>query len=246
MTVLPAWPTGLLPFLFWGLCLRRLCLVLPSSPWLVFHGVCFPTAPAAPSLRPLVPSGSLTGRQLVQVYHILLFCSVQAKDSRLVNARTSMALKLLLVVCSFVSEGDDPSQRPDAHFLLYNGSPAILFAISSPRVSHKVVLRFPMLSSHSCCLLPHLLMSLLVAIFLRRSCSLSSWSLIPLLPSWHVRCLSRPSFRGSSQHCPHLVPDDCVPYALQEWHCGSSLRRWRQTSSGTHHCPGSVSSAPFS
>jgi hypothetical protein len=34
-----------------------------------FHGVYSPTAPAAPSLRPLVPSGSLIGCQSVQVYH---------------------------------------------------------------------------------------------------------------------------------------------------------------------------------
>jgi hypothetical protein len=66
----PEWPTGVPPFLlFRGLCLRCLCLVSPSSPWLGFHGDYSPTAPTAPSLRPLIPSDSLIRCQSVQVYH---------------------------------------------------------------------------------------------------------------------------------------------------------------------------------
>jgi hypothetical protein len=65
--ICPEWPTGVTPFLIF----RRLWLVLPSSPWLGFHGDVFPTALAAPSLRPLVPNGSLVGCQSVQFYHHL-------------------------------------------------------------------------------------------------------------------------------------------------------------------------------
>jgi hypothetical protein len=79
--------------------------------------------------------------------------------------------------------------------------PAILIAISSPKVSLKVSLTFPVLSSRSCCLLLHPLMPLpAVLSFLRCSCSLTSQSLTPILLSWCI-CLSplkHPSFRGSS------------------------------------------------
>jgi hypothetical protein len=43
------------------------CSRLPS-PWLGSHGDYYPTAPTAPSLRPLVRSGSLIRHELVQVY----------------------------------------------------------------------------------------------------------------------------------------------------------------------------------
>jgi hypothetical protein len=36
---------------------------------------------------------------------------------------------------------------------------------------------------------------------------------------------------------------DCGPHAVQEWYSGSSIFGRRPTSSRTHHCPGSVSSA---
>jgi hypothetical protein len=39
------------------------------SPWLGSHDDYFPTAPAAPSLRPLVPSSPMIRCELVQVYH---------------------------------------------------------------------------------------------------------------------------------------------------------------------------------
>jgi hypothetical protein len=66
----PKCPTGIPLFiLLRGLCLRRLCLVSPSSPWLVLHGVYSPTAPAAPSFRLLIPNCSLIRCEPVQLYH---------------------------------------------------------------------------------------------------------------------------------------------------------------------------------
>jgi hypothetical protein len=58
----PEWPTGVSPFLLF----QGLCLGSPSSLWLSFHSVYSPTAP---SLRPLVLSGSLISCELVQVHH---------------------------------------------------------------------------------------------------------------------------------------------------------------------------------
>jgi hypothetical protein len=79
--------------------------------------------------------------------------------------------------------------------------------------------------------------------FLRRSCSLC---LGPLFHCFFQFCpmslLSE--FSGFlAQPCPWLVPDNSVPYAVQEWHGGETILRQWQTSSGTHHCPGSISSA---
>jgi hypothetical protein len=53
--------------------------------------------------------------------------------------------------------------------------------------------------------------------------------------------LKRPSFNGSAYLC--LVYDDCVPCAMQE-QCGGSpiLGQW-PNSAGSHHWPGSISSA---
>jgi hypothetical protein len=63
-------PTGVPLFLlFGGLCLWRLWLVSPSSPWLISHCDYSPTAPAAPFLRRLLPSCSLIRCQSVRVFH---------------------------------------------------------------------------------------------------------------------------------------------------------------------------------
>jgi hypothetical protein len=56
----------------------------------------FTTSTPAPSIRPLIQSGSLIRRKPVQVYH------PAKKVLRMVNAPTSKALRLLLVVSSFV------------------------------------------------------------------------------------------------------------------------------------------------
>jgi hypothetical protein len=65
----PEEPTGVPPFLYHGLCLRHPCLVSRSSLCSGFCGVYSPTAPAVPSLRPLVRSGFLIRWQSVQVFH---------------------------------------------------------------------------------------------------------------------------------------------------------------------------------
>jgi hypothetical protein len=74
--------TGIQQFLvFRGMCLRRLCSVSPSSPWLGFHGDYFPTAPAAASLRPIVTRDFLIICQSVQFYHHHRFFHIMAHNS---------------------------------------------------------------------------------------------------------------------------------------------------------------------
>jgi hypothetical protein len=64
---------------------------------------------------------------------------------------------------------------------------------------------------------------------------------IPVSPDISSQTTVPPGF--FIQHCPCLVPDDRVSWAVQEWHGGSSVcGRW-PTCFGTHHRPGSVSSA---
>jgi hypothetical protein len=101
---------------------------------------------------------------------------------------------------------------------------AILFAFSSPRISLKVLLIFPFLPRSNSSFKPRILIPLMP--------SGSSWRLFPnVCPFWVL-----------AQPCPFLVPHDSVPYAVQEWHGRSCFCRRRQTSCGTHRCPGSVSS----
>jgi hypothetical protein len=116
--VRPEWPTGILAFLFRGLCLRRLCLVSPFSPWLGFHGDYFPTAPAVRSLRPLVPSASHIGCQSVQVYQHHPRLPIGGGNS-FESGQCSYihgSYNMLLVVSSFVSEGLTPPQCQVTHF----------------------------------------------------------------------------------------------------------------------------------
>jgi hypothetical protein len=86
-------------------------LQLPS-PWFNSHGDYSPTALIAPSLRLLVPSGSLIRYEPVQMYHHQPWSRVllvgAGKVPRVVYDRTSLTLKLL-VVFYFVSETADPS-----------------------------------------------------------------------------------------------------------------------------------------
>jgi hypothetical protein len=81
--------------------------------------------------------------------------------------------------------------------------------------------------------------------FLRCNCSFKPWFLIPLMPSGFARVSSRTSVLSEFlvQPCPSPVPDDSVPYDVQKWNAGSSLCRLWSTSSRTHHCSGSISSA---
>jgi hypothetical protein len=61
-----------------------------SLPWLGSHSDYSATAPAAPSLKLLIPSGSLVRCLSVQVYyHHPFFWSMQAKVPRMVSAPTS-------------------------------------------------------------------------------------------------------------------------------------------------------------
>jgi hypothetical protein len=236
-----------MPFLlFKGLCLRHLYLITPSSLclWLGLHGVLSPAAPASPaspSSRPLVLSGSLIRCELVQVYH-------HHPAFPFGGGKTSCSGR-----CSYIS-----GSYSLCHFFFHfgGGQPhhsvltlifwilAIFFVISNPRVSLKVSLTFPMLFSRSCCLLLHPMMPLAVVLsFLRCICRIASRSLIPLMPfSFAWRLFPNVILSGFFlQHCVCLVPDDRVPCVVQEWHGGSSLCRRRPTSSGTHHCSGSVS-----
>jgi hypothetical protein len=53
---------------------------------------------------------------------------------------------------------------------------------------------------------------------------------IPVAPDISSRTYLLSRFR--LQHCPCLVPDDCVLCAVQEWHSGSSICGRRPTSCG--------------
>jgi hypothetical protein len=77
------------------------------------RGSFFPTPPADPSLRPLVPSGSHIGYQSVQVYYRL----VRSEVPRIDNGPIFLTLRLLVASFS-VSEGTDPSTMSNPSFLL--------------------------------------------------------------------------------------------------------------------------------
>jgi hypothetical protein len=62
------------------------------------------------------------------------------------------------------------------------------------------------------------------------------FAILLLSPLFHC-CIVGPSIISSRLS----VLYDCVPYAVQERHSGSSVCGWQPTSSGTHHCPGSIS-----
>jgi hypothetical protein len=85
-----------------------------SPSWLGSH---IDHSPTTPYLRLFIPSSSLIRCQSIQgYYHHPSFGPVQAKVPRVVNAPTFMALKLLLVVSSFVPEGADPSTMSSHSF----------------------------------------------------------------------------------------------------------------------------------
>jgi hypothetical protein len=88
-----------------------------------FRGVYSPTAPVAPSLRPLVPSGSIIGCQSVQVYHHHPAFAMWGRKFRVWS--TLAHLSLLLCVLSFLSllRGPTPPQYPEAHFPQSTRSP---------------------------------------------------------------------------------------------------------------------------
>jgi hypothetical protein len=147
-----------------------------------FSGDYSPTAPAALSLRPLVPTSSLTSCEPVQVYHHHL-CYFQ---------RAVFWTSRLLALQPPVRESAWRSCWMPSRFL-----------------DVATVLRLGPL--FHCC-----------------------------LPGASVVSSRASVLRGLLlQHCPFLVPDDRVPCAVQEWHCGSSVCRRRPNSSGTLQCPDS-------
>jgi hypothetical protein len=215
-------------------CLWRLWSVSPSSPWLDFHGVHSPTAPAAPSLRPLLPNSSLIRCSLSWIFTITFLRLVRPKVPRVFNAPKFMTLRLL-VTSSFVSEGTDSPKHSDAHFPQSNEVPAFrLFSSRSPAqwfswrscrmssrssdihvvasLSHGSLFqrRFPVASDAFSG-------SFVLSRFLLRHCPWSEFSVVSVRPS--VLC-------------------DCALYAMPLMHCRSSIWGWRPTSSGTYHCRG--------
>jgi hypothetical protein len=186
----PNWPTGAPPFfLSRGLCLLRLWLASPSFPWLgFFRGVYSPTAPAA-------PSGSLIRCQSVQVYHHHPVFPIGG--GKTTSSGQCSYISGFYSVCSLFflfRRAPTPPQCPVTCFSQPTGNPDCSLHDLSLRVS----LTFPVLSSHSCCLLLRPLVPLTIALsFLRRSCPLTSRSLMPLL---HSSCARRllPNVRPST------------------------------------------------
>jgi hypothetical protein len=114
--------TAISPFLRAVLATSVIGLTFLPIAWL-FCGVYFPTAPAAPSLRPLVPSGSLIVCQLIQVYHHHPAFQVGgAKLPKVAGAPTSPAPTLCAVSLS-VSEGANPSTMSSQSLPVTNGNP---------------------------------------------------------------------------------------------------------------------------
>jgi hypothetical protein len=133
------------------------------------HGDYSPTAPAVPSLRPLIPSSSLKGASRSRFITIFFLQSVWVKVPRVVSASILMALKLLLMSLLSFRSWLTPPQSPVTHFLQANGGSDYL-------------LRDLQLYSFSEDPAGYRLLS-------RCSCSFKSWSLIPLLQSGWVCCL---------------------------------------------------------
>jgi hypothetical protein len=118
----PKSPTGIPPFLlFQGLCLQRLWSVSPSSLWLSFHGVYSPTAPVAPSLKPLVQSDSLIGCQSVQVCHHHLPLVGAAKSSNSDHCSHIYSSYCVPSLLQF-QRGPTPPECPVIHFPQSNES----------------------------------------------------------------------------------------------------------------------------
>jgi hypothetical protein len=126
-----------------------------------FHGVYSPTAPAAPSLRPLVLSGSLVRCQLVQIYHHHRSPVGAVKSSKSGQCSYSACCVLfcfrpgwlLLNVLTFI----------------FHEVSTLRFMISSMRAFLKILLD--------------------VLSFLRRSYFFKLWIRIPFMPTWRIHGL---------------------------------------------------------
>jgi hypothetical protein len=148
-----------------------------------------------------------------------------------------MLLHPWLVICCYWSllsfrSGPTPLQCPVIHFPQSDESPNSLLYDLQLYSLPKVLLNVLLLPIHNC--------------------SFRSWFLVQLL---HFGCARHPSFRGSSCNIVSgpifplsisvwpSVLYDCIPYTVPLLHGGSSLCEQQQTSSGTHHLPGSFSAA---
>jgi hypothetical protein len=104
------------------------------TPWLVSHDEYSPIAPAAPSLMPLVPSGTLIRREPLQVYHHHLPLVRAGKSSEncrcayINGSQTSSSLLFCLGACRLLHNA------LTYIFLIPTEGPAAILAISSPIV----------------------------------------------------------------------------------------------------------------
>jgi hypothetical protein len=215
-----------------GLCWWHLWLVSPFFLWPDLHGDFSQTAPVALSLRLFITSGSLTGCESVQVHHPNLppvGARISSKSGQCSYIRSSY------FGCRLFFFGGDGPLHNILKFIFCSPMevPTVCFAISSSTVCLKDLL--------SVLLLP------------RRNRSSRSRSLMPLLHSSSTRHVFSnvhpfevlPATLSLVQFFCHLcwTLSSLWPHAVPFLHCGSYVcRRW-STSSRTHRCPGSISSA---
>jgi hypothetical protein len=195
------------------------------SLWLISHSDYSPTAPAAPSLRGLITSGSLIRCKPVQVYYHHLF---QWCMQKFWECWCSYFFWLLSCVQPLLLLGQwpAPQRRLYTNFLQPDGKLNCLFwDLQSDDLSEGLIkcLFVPQTQLPSQASIPYAVVAF--------------WIHLTSLPE-HL------SFLGSLyKHCPCMVPDDRVPCAVQEQHGRSTITGQQQTSAGTHHCPESISSA---
>jgi hypothetical protein len=189
---------------------------LNCLPWPISHGDYSPTAPAAPSLRPLVPSRSLYVLVGPGVSPSTSFPRAAGKSS---ESGRCCYISGVYSVCNFFfcfGRGPTPPQN-SVTFRNPMEIPTTRFTTYSPKGCLTVLL--------NALLLP------------RRSCPSRHRSFMPFL---HFGC-SRSLFPNvhpfGVQHHPCMVPDDCVPCAVQERHGQPSVCGGRPNSPGTHHHP---------
>jgi hypothetical protein len=151
-------------------------LVSPSSPWLISHG---DYSSADPSLRTLVPSGSLLRCPLVQVYHYHLPPVGAGKNSE--NGQ-----------CSYISG----SYFVCSLFFRFGGG-RLLHNVQSINFRSLIEVRTICFATSSSTLYLKVLLSVLL--LLRYNRSFRPWFLMPLL---HSGCAQHPF----PNICPFEVP----------------------------------------
>jgi hypothetical protein len=214
-------------FFFSEGCVCEVCDLshLPSL-WLTSHGDYSPTASAAPSLRLLILRGSLIKCQSRCTTIILLFSNSAGKIS---ESGLCSYIFSSYSVCSLFFWFIGGWLLHNVLTLIFHGLmevPSICFMTFSSTVCLKVLL------SVSC--FPDVIALLGLGSLYR--CCIPVASDISSQMSVHLRF--------HLQHCPWSnfsvvsfwtsILYDSVPYALQEWHGGTSICRRRPTSSRTH------------